>query len=276
MPAAFVEYHAVLGNRDLHQGDIIEAVDVTASMWERHLMVITADCDLRHRKNHGRITCVPILTVEEYHLELQIPRIRNRIARKPIAQLISILHRTNGPAVTESRLREWAVEETPDAIAEALKLEGRDYTAATSALQSLRLIDSPNPDLKATVSALVDAQMCAADPPKVENARNTVLNELREPYRQPPGDALFLSAFAPGHVDGYFVYLRHLEQVWEQDISVGSVHRNVQYRRISRLEDRFIHSLVQRFALVFMMIGLPDQYEEMRDLHASSIGDYLE
>jgi len=187
-----------------------------------------------------------------------------------------MLQRTNGPAITESRLREWAIEETPDAIAEALKLEGKDYTAAKSALQSLRLIDSPNADLKAAVSALVDAQMCATDPPKIENARNAVLNELREPYRQPPGDALFLSAFASGHGDGYFVYLRHLEQVWEQDISVGTVHRNAQYRRIARLEDRFIHSLVQRFALVFMMIGLPDQYEEMRDLHAASIGDYLE
>lgn len=276
MAPTFVEYREISGNPDLRQGDIIEAIDASASMWERHLMVITADCDLAHSKNHGRVTCVPILTVEEYHLELQIPRIRNKIAKKPLAELAGILNRVGGPSVTEERLREWALEETPEAVVEALSLSGANAASAKSALLSLRLIDSVVPDLKATLNALVEAQMCATTPPKLENARISVLNDLRQTYRQPPGDAQFLSAIAPGHANGYFAYLRHLEQVRQEDISLGPGYRNVKYRRISRLEDRFIHALVQKFALVFMMIGLPDDYEEMRDFHAESIGDYLE
>lgn len=276
MAPPFVEYREISGNTGLRQGDIIEATDVAASLWERHLLVITADCDLAHSKNHGRVTCVPILTADEYHLELQIPRIRNKIAKKPLAELADILSRTDGPSISSARMREWALEETPEAVVETLNLDGTNAHAAQAALLSLRLIDSSAADLKSTISALVQAQMCAKTPPKLENARNTVLNELRQAYKQPPGDAQFLSAFAPGHFYGYFAYLRHLEQVWEDDISIGPGYRTARYRRISRLEDRFIHSLVQKFALVFMMIGLPDRYEEMRDLHAELIGDCFE
>lgn len=276
MAPMFVEYREVDVNTGLHQGDIIEAVDATASMWERHLMVITADCDLAHSKHHGRIACVPILAAAEYHLELQIPRIRSRIAKKPLAELANILRRVDGPSITEARLREWASEETPDSVVEALNLDGANAKAAKAALLSLQLIDSTTSDLQGAISALVSAQMCATEPPKLENARNSVINELRQAYKQPPGDAQFLSAFAPGHIDGYFAYLRHLEQVWQDDISLGPSYRNTKYRRISRLQDRFIHALVQKFALVFIMIGLPDEYEDMRNFHAESIGGYVE
>jgi hypothetical protein len=47
----------------------------------------------------------------------------------------------------------------------------------------------------------------------------------------------------------------------------------VSYRRISHLRDRYIHALVQRFALVFMAIGLPKEYEEIRDLHSDILGE---
>ncbi len=61
----------------------------------------------------------------------------------------------------------------------------------------------------------------------------------------------------------------------EPTIALGPARRAMEYRRISRLEDRYTHALVQRFAMVFLSIGLPRDYEEMRDLHAESIEEYL-
>lgn len=272
----FVEYREVSVSARLHQGDILEAINPQASMWERHLMVITADCDLAHGKNHGRITCVPVLTAEEYLLEMQIPRIGSRIARKPLTELKAIVSRTGGPSISEARLREWALEETSEDISKALGLDGDNAANASAAVSALRLIDSRKTSLDDAISALVEAQMRSTTPPRPQNALHSVLNELRQAYRQPPGDSLFISAFAPGHVNGYFVYLRHLEQVWQYDVALTPFHRNAKYRRISRLEDRYIFCLVQRFALVFMMIGLPTEYEEMRDFHADSLGDCLQ
>ena len=108
------------------------------------------------------------------------------------------------------------------------------------------------------------------------NAARKVSDRVKLAFAQTPGDALFLSAIAPAHEGGYFAYLRHLEQVWQPDISIGPAVKGAKYRRIARLQDRFTHALVQRFGLVFMSIGLPTEYEEMRTLHAELIGDGIE
>jgi hypothetical protein len=270
--ASSVEYRNVSVSEPLRQGDVLEAVDATASMWRRHLFVITADCDFAHHKHQGRVTCIPLLTADEYHLEMRFPRLRDNLVKKPLTELQNILKRTEGPNVSEQRLRTWARTADADTIITSLSLESTDAEAARRALECLRMIDSHVDNLDAAASALIEAQMCGPQPPKLENAVRNVVSPLREAYARPPGDAFFLSAFAPEHDVGYFAYLRHLEQVWEPEIATGPAHREVSYRRIARLQDRFIHALILRFAMVFMSIGLPSEYEEMRDLHAELIG----
>lgn len=273
MAESFAECHEVGAADPLRQGDVLEAVDVDASMWKRLLFVITADCDFAHQKHQGRVTCVPLLEAEEYLSEMQIPKIRERLVRKPMATMRSILSKAGAPNISDQRLREWPSEEAPSVIVMRLELKESLAQEATAALESIRLIDAPTHSLKEGIDSLVQAQLIDTNPPKPKNALNSVMGPLCEVYARPPGDALFLTTVAPARDAGYFAYLRHLEQVWQPDISTGPTRREVKYRRIARMTDRFTHALVQRFAMVFMSIGLPKEYEEMRDLHSELLGE---
>jgi hypothetical protein len=269
----FAEYSDVGVADPLRQGDVLEAVDVGASMWQRHLLVLTADCDFAYAKHQGRVTCIPLLAAEEYLLAMQIPKIRERLVKQPLKEMHQILSKPEVPNISDRRLREWVREETPADIVMSLALEKADAQKATAALEAIRMVDTVAPNFKEGVDSLVEAQLIGTHPPKRETALKRVVHDLRDAYARPPGDALFLTAIARGHDTGYFAYLRHIEQVWEPEISLGPSRREVKYRRISRLQDRFAHALVQRFAMVFMSIGLPKQYEDLRDLYSEMLGD---
>ncbi|MGW0859850.1 hypothetical protein [Streptomyces sp. NPDC002690] len=275
MDEAFAEFREVGVADPLRQGDVLEAVDPSATMWGRHLLVITADCDFAHAKHQGRVTCVPLLTADEYLLEMQIPKLREQLAKSKLKEMRQALSATSVPNISDRRLREWASEVAPSDIVEELGLRQPEARTVMASLESLRMMDRSAESLEGGIRLLVDAQLIGPQAPKVENAMKKVLTSLRGPYTQPPGDALFLTAIAPGQDVGYFAYLRHIEQVWEPEISLGPRHREASFRRISRMRDRFAHSLVQRFAMVFMSIGLPRDYEDLRDLHAELLGENL-
>ncbi|MFH8934176.1 hypothetical protein [Streptomyces griseosporeus] len=275
MDEPFAEYREVSVTDPLRQGDVLEAVVPEAAMWQRHLLVVTADCDFAHAKHQGRVTCVPLLTADEYLSEMQVPKLREQLAKQQVKELRQILSKSAAPTITERRLREWPSEQEPVDIVHMLNLQPAEAQRAKSALEAIRMIDTQTDSLKASMRLFVEAQLIGINPPKRENAVKRVKEKLREPYVQPPGDALFLTSIGPGQDSGYFAYLRHIEQVWEPAISLGPSRQEVSYHRISRMQDRFTHALVQKFAMVFMSIGLPKQYENIRDLHADYLGDDL-
>lgn len=273
MNRPFREYREVSVTDPLRQGDVLEAVDTASPKWQRHLVVITADCDFAHAKHQGRVTCVPLLTAHEYLLEMQVPRIRQKFTRKFVESFRNALPSTIATNVSDERLRAWPGEVEPDEIVTSLGLDGPEAERAKAAIQSIRLIGQPAETLDAAVENLIASHLAGPNPLKREKIVQQINSTLRAPYSQPPGDALFLSAVAPKLDVGYFAYLRHLEQVWEREIATGPTRSTVRYRRISNLRDRYIHALVQRFAMVFMSIGLPDEYEEVRDLHSEILGE---
>jgi hypothetical protein len=269
----FAEYQDVSVTVPLRQGDVLEAVDPAASKWQRHLLVITADCDLAYDKHHGRVTCVPLLTAPEYLMEMQVPRIREKFMTKVVGTLRKVLPPGSVVNISDERLRVWPSETEPEEIVATLRLNGREAETARAVLDSMRLISQSAGTLDEAVKLLVASYLAVPNAQKHETIVRQITDILKSPYSQPPGDAMFLSSVAPKHDQGYFVYLRHLEQVWEPEIATGPTRSVVRYRRISRLQDRYIHALVQRFALVFMSIGLPKEYEEIRDLHADFLGE---
>ncbi|WP_125792447.1 hypothetical protein [Amycolatopsis sp. WAC 01376] len=273
MTDPYPEYRNISVTDPLRQGDILEAADPAASHWQRHLLVITADCDFAHAKHQGRVTCVPVLTAQEYLLEMQIPRIREAALKKFVATLRATLASTSAANISDQRLRAWPCETAPGDIVASLELDARKTATARAALESIRLASQPAESLGQAVEFLIDSYLAASAPQKRDNIVNGIVSKLKGPYSQPPGDALFLSAIAPECDLGYFVYLRHLEQVREADIALGPTRRTANYRRIARLQDRYAHALVQRFALVFMSIGLPAEYEEIRELHSDYLGE---
>ncbi len=273
MTGPFAEYREVRSFEPLRQGDVLESTDSGAPMWCRHLFVITADCDLAHSKNQGRITCVPLLRADEYLLEMQLPRLLERHSRKYVRELHEIVSRLDGKRVSEDRWGPWIQGADDESILSALGLEGEKEQRARELIEGIRLLEGPRHTLNEAVSNLVESQSKVAKPANRTKLVNGIVAELTQCFRNAPGDALFISSIAPGNELGYFAYLRHIEQIWEPDIAIGPGRRSVKYRRVAKLGDRYAHALVQRFALVFLSIGLPDEYEQMRDLHAELIGD---
>ncbi|MRG60227.1 hypothetical protein GE115_10155 [Agromyces sp. CFH 90414] len=269
----FVEYREVRSTEPLRQGDVLEAVNTDASIWQRNLFVVTADCDLANEKHFGRITCVPLLATDDYLLELRLPRLRGILQRKLVGELLEMARSSDLPNLTEARALEWAVSSADGEIVRALGLDEPLVSAAERLIEGLRGLSADQRGVEEAVHALVAGHLACRKPPPREDARQRVLNSLSNSISNPPGDAMFLGSIAPSHEEGYFAYLRHLEQVWEHQIALGPSHRSVEYRRISRLQDRYAHALVQNFALVFMPIGMPPEYEQMRAFHSSLLGD---
>lgn len=269
----FVEFRDVSVTDPLRQGDVIEAVASDASKWRRHMLVITADCDFANAKHRGRVTCVPLLTQDEYLMEFQIPRLRVDVLAKTGSALRTLISTSTGRQLSEERLQEWAVEQTPHEIVTALGLSGSQSDDATRLLTAIRAAATLPGDLDGAVRRLVTAQVEIPNGKKSVNAHRDITQRLTAHYKNPPGDALFLSSLAPTLNAGYFVYLRHLEHIEQLEIAIGPTRTLTTYRRLSRLQDRFIHAVSQQFAMVFMAIGLPREYEEIRDLHSQLLGE---
>lgn len=267
----FVEYREVKVTDPLRQGDILEATDTNATMWRRHLLIITADCDFANAKHQGRVTCVPLLTQDEYLMEFQIPRIRERILDKVVESLRDLVERTSGRSISKERLRAWPSEQDPHAIVEALGLQGPTADDASRFLHSIQKVTQLPEELETSIRQLVQAQVDLPNGKSQANAHKEVTNTLQSHYDRPPGDALFLSAVGPGLEEGYFAYLRHLEQISDHDIAISPSRHRPSYRRVSRLQERFTHAISQQFALVFMSIGLPREYEDKRKYHATKM-----
>jgi len=275
MSQEFVEYRDVSSTEPLRQGDVLESAEEDASKWQRNLFVLTADCDFAHGKHQGRVTCVPFLTAEEYLLELHLPPFRNRLVDKPLAEFQTILNRLGFPNVTSARARAWAVEGEVTDVIGSIGAEDADRYAAEKALNAIRMIDAPATSITEATNLLVEAQLLSSNPPKRSTAVTRVKDRMHQAFSQTPGDAFFVSALGPSHESGYFAYLRHLEQVWQPEISIGPGNSKASYRRISRIEDRYSHALVQQFGMVFMPIGLPRDYEDMRGLHAELVTEEI-
>ena len=273
MSRTFAEYSDVEFSSPLRQGDVLEVVDLGPGESSSLLLVITADCDLAFNKNRDLVTCIPILAKEHYLLTLTAPRIRAQAIRQPVAELQQVLAQCGYANVSDKRVRQWVAEADNESIVAELSLEEPFKGDAIAAIDAMRLIDAPQGTVREFLDALVEAQMKSKNPPKSDKARKRVLADLREPFTRPPGDTLFLGCVAPGLDAGYFAYLRDPEQIEQSRIATTPGRADAQYRRISRLKDRFTHALVQRFAMVFMSIGLPSEYEEIRDLHADFLGE---
>lgn len=272
MGPAFSEAVPRSADAPLRQGDVIEAVSDQASQWTRHLLVITADCDLANQKNAGRITCIPLLSAEDYLLSLLLPEHREKAVQRLATEFNDELRRHELGRISPSRVVEWVLEADTDDIIDALELSQEDSAPLRRACDGIRLASRQADSLQAAIKDLIAAQLLHVNPKSEANLLSAMRDVLASRFKQPPGDSLFLKQIAPGYDTGYFAYLRHIEQVWEPEVALSSTRIPLAYRRIGALSDRFTHAVVQRFAMVFMPIGLPTDYEESRNSFANDLG----
>lgn len=266
MQNLFTEYTVASGQDTLRQGDVLEATDEGADAWRRQLVVITADCDIAFGKHQGQVTAVPILPKAVYLNDLHIPRMFDQYAKRGARAFLELLKSTPNAGLTEDRARSWPLEADAADIVRQLNLQDEAATKAKLLLEAITMAHERMDELSQSVeiAEAISIRLGA----KPNKARTEIMTRLQQVFNQTPGDALFLSAVAPESDGGYFAYLREIVQIPEHEISLRGGRRVAAYRRISRLQDRYTHALVQRFALVFLSIGLPDDYEDMRNLHA--------
>jgi hypothetical protein len=269
----FVEFTEVSSARALRQGDVLESIDPEAGPWRRHLFVLTADCDLAHQKHHGRVTCVPLLSVDEYMVRFQFEKLQTGLLRRAVDEFIAAARTVSGAELSRDRVREWIAQDGAESVVQTLAQGTPDDHNVVALASAIQLLNTPAETMVAYGNLLVEAQVLLPYGPSQQNARRRVQEQITAAFASTPGDALFLSALGPGLREGYFAYLRHLEQVWEPEIALVPGSRTATYRRISRIQDRYCHALVQRFAMVFLSIGLPAEYEDARTLHSMVAGE---
>ncbi|QEW03623.1 hypothetical protein [Microbacterium lushaniae] len=250
---------------------MLEHLDPTTSMWKRHLLVITADCDFANNKHRGRITCVPLITAEEYLLAMHLPKQQALSSERFVRELQEEVAKIGSWRITDERLMEWVLEvESPTDIPAALGADPTQSATVERLARGLRAVNEVHHTFELASAALLEAQLLHNHPQSRANAASRLRSTVTNLFKQQPGDALFLSSIAPGHSQGYFAYLRQIEQVWEQDVALSTDRTSHEYHRISRFPDRYSHALVQQFAMVFMPIGLPTEYELSRGRYASA------
>jgi hypothetical protein len=269
----FSEFIEVSASDLLQQGDVLEAVDPLASKWTRHLLVITADCDLKYEKHHGRVTCVPILTTSDYLLEMHFPKVKERTAAKAFELIRKALDSVGVLNTTDARLREWLVASEPRQVADEFAFSEEMRELFVGGAATVKRLQEEADSVDGMLRLLAESAALLEPKRKSDGIDRELVTGARQVFSSTPGDAQFLGAFTPHHRDGYFVYLRQLEQLWEADIRLVAPSPSATHRRIGRLSDRMTMAIVQRFALVFMAIGLPTDYEDMRQLHAETIGE---
>lgn len=134
----FGEFRAIRSSEPLRQGDVLESSEEDAPMWRRHLLVLTADCDLAFDKHQGRVTCVPLLRADEYLIEMQIPRLRERIVKRILDQASDLLRRAGKPTLSPTRLHEWPQEQSSRQITDALDLSADDAIKFSALVDGIR------------------------------------------------------------------------------------------------------------------------------------------
>ncbi len=271
----FHDYFVPASGAPLRQGDVLESADLDSPIWQKRLVVLTADCDFAHGKHQGRVTCVPVLDTDDYVLEFHMPAIVGIYAKKPLAEIQAAVDRAGGRGVSRERLVQWVQEDSTDEIIAGLNVAESKVPELARHIDALRVLATPTSTLADAIRIHASAIQMTGLAKAREEALARVKSDIRSRLRSLPGDALFLGSVGPGNAEGYFAYLRHIEQLWEVDVSVQPTRASVSHRRISRLSERLTDALAQKFGMVFMSIGLPTEYEDMRDLHFEALGEEI-
>lgn len=222
----------------LQQGDLIAFR--SDDPLRRYGVIVTADCDLEHKKHARLVTMVPVIElcdlVERYFLLEQCD--------KQSAQLISLVQRT-------FELHQWP--SLPEDFAELrARIEEHQNSAAMSApCLAARLLLHEIDRLSPTEYTAV---MTAASV-KVGDMRKKVDAQVKS-----KGDILLLPPLTDLGIKADIAWIRHIWQMPLRNI----VFRNSEIRgddtgqKVARLASPYRYRLTQLMAQVFSDIGLPD------------------
>lgn len=269
VPLRFPEWRELQPREPVRQGDILTSVAAAADPWHRHLVILTADCDLANSKHAGALTCVPVITLEQYVMLFRFERMRSSLANRMCDAARRIYAKTaDSREINPARFRDWVLEDDAFTISKTLGLEGKEAQAFTGLCSAAANLMRAEPeDLRQVIEVLASAKVALGDATDLERASSSIAADLSGLVKDMPGDALFLNELSPAHSNGYVAYLRRVIEIYDREVArtVSQIASEARYVRIGRLRSPYVYALSQQFASVFSAIGLPPEYEHARE-----------
>jgi len=262
----------------IRQGDVLMWLQGGDDAWRRCAIVVTADCDIIHRKHAGLLATVPVLRFDEYLAAFVLPP-KLRAATDQLRQLVrSRIRSVQGRCradrpepMSDGAIDGWIAASDADAILRTLRADhDEDAEQVRRLVRWLRTVPALEDsfDLEAQITSLVEAKRLSGSNKDPASIRLTLARENLDRLRNLPGDALFLHSLAGDQTAGYVVYLRRIDNVAEQAVARRSHEasgRTMLAQRISRLSSPYVFRLTQQLGHVFASIGLPGTYEASRE-----------
>ncbi len=274
----------------LRQGDVINFLqDMHLSphdpqQWSSHLgVIVTADCDLAHRKHAGTLSYIPAVPTHIYSALIAFPRMAERIRNSTVKKLRASLPSTAGWPTFERILEMTLQGKSSEHIARFLpdhseKAKLNQYVSILEHHERWRLSYDAGKTWEELLAATKDllagrALANGANAKKVDPEKLLRVEMGNLLHSNPPGDVMFLTSPAH-HFVGFMAYLRLIREIPLTQIALSAYQEftepNLIARRVGRLRTRYLHRLTQKMAAVFTDIGLPDEYDESRELILSN------
>jgi hypothetical protein len=261
----------------LKQGDIIQRHSVDNAETR---IVITTNCDIRFNKHREVITTVRLMGAIEYVTSFvlmeEISRCRQQLEEKIInekdAGRFEVFPINN---ISEERFLEWITESETSADLIALFREWPQLTT----YRDLLLASDTQEDL---AFENLFATFREFRKTGIGKSPKNLAQHVVEKMKSPPKDFVFVAGGACLKDSfGYFVNLRDILVVDEVDILVSGMGTrrggdDRTWRRIAKIKDYFLHSILQKFGLVFGSIGMPADFEARELSSRQLMSEYIQ
>ncbi len=264
-------------DEDIRQGDVLDLIPEPGvdEPWAAHFgIVLTANCDLVHRKHGGVLSYVPVVPVEVYTSEISLPRLVEGEVVRTHEMLESALPTDAGWPTFERLIEMLEIGHDPSRVLEALPdSPERDEIGAHVGRVSLCL--QARSELLAAaglVERLAIAERLRVGLREIDGSKRlppfqNLIKEVKgRLVKSLPGDSLYLGRLSKEHQTGYVAYLRLIREISHDTIARSAVEegrlgQEARARRLSRLNLLYQHRLAQQMSRVFVDIGLPADYE---------------
>jgi hypothetical protein len=283
-----MECESAIDEKTLRQGDIFAAHPSTENWenpWRRFGIVLSADCDLAQRKTGPTLVYVPIVGLATYLADAWLPTQAEKLRQKCVQQLDRNLQAENG-SVTARHIEAWTIEQLEAALTSsrsATEERRRDQVtsvlklrAALLDLSRLAKVKEPSglSELDSALSQLFVHQELIANVSQPGPAhRRKIVHEalcgLGARDRLDTWPLCDLIGLDPEMREqeqfGFVVDLRRFSVLPVEKILIDKRewlrHRD-SFVRICRLRGIYKADLVQKFANLFVRVGLEDRREE--------------
>jgi hypothetical protein len=279
-----------LEDKELRQGDIFAAhpgTDNWRDPWRRFGVILTADCDIAQSKSGPNLVFVPIVGLHTYLADVWVPSFASKLQTRGLQRIDKLLEDLSGSQMTTRHVMNWSNEELQAALATpAPQTDAPARRKSIAKILELRnavkglddLLGPRSPSSMQHLSELLDRLfpydelLGTSDKPGPEYRRSVLtktLTALADRGRADTWVICDLVGLDPEMREdehtGFVIDLRRFGTIPASKIAMekrGWLGDQNLYLRVCRLRGIYKSDLVQKFANLFMRVGLEDARQD--------------